>query len=823
MHRTTTAAPRASRHRLTPLALAVHLGLTVAALGALGMPGVASAQAVASYDIPAGPLADALTRFAQQAGVAISVDASKLQGVRTDGLRGSYGVEQGFERLLRGTSYALGRTPAGYVLVPAGTAPRAGSGEAGPAAAGTAGAAGAMLPTVTVSGAQETALSPGVGFIAKRSSAATKTDTPLVETPQSVSVVTQQQLEDQKPRSVGEALNYTPGAFTALVGATNRYDYVALRGFIDTSVDNTYLDGLKLLSDQGSYSSMQVDPYFLERIDVFRGPSSVLYGRSSPGGVVALTTKRPQFEQGGEAQFTVGNRNRVEGGFDLTGPIGDNGAAAYRITAMGRSMDTQYDHVQEERYAIAPSLQLNFSPSTKLLLQAYLQHDPHGGYHGAIPADATINTNHNGRRIGRGFFDGDTAANEFKRTQRMVGYQFEHAFNDQWQFRQNFRFESTDVSLKQVYGYGWAGPTTLTRYYSGADESMNAYIVDNQLQGEFATGPLRHTLLMGVDYQNRHLDGYWESGSAAPIDVFHPVYGSGATDVFRSNIDRKLDQTGIYLQDQIAFDRWRLLLGGRYDSASISNLGFGATERSEWDGSKVTKRAGLVYLFDNGVAPYAGYSEGFNPSGSTDSRGQLLPPTESKQYEVGVRYQPANGKTLLSAALYDLTQDKVATRLLSTPYYQPAGKVRSRGLELEARTRLSDKVSVLASYTYTRMKYLESDEGLAGNTPYQAPTHMASVWGDYTFLPGFTLGAGVRYVGTSWADSANTLKVPTYTLVDLMMRIDLAKVNPSLKGAGLRLSATNLFDKTYVSSCANLLSCYYGEARNVMATVTYKW
>ncbi|MCA7083863.1 TonB-dependent siderophore receptor [Cupriavidus sp. DB3] len=825
--------PARPRPRALAVQLTVRLAVGAALASAMALPARGHAQtqtqtprqtptptptptpAQAQYDIPAGPLAEALTRYAQQAGVAITVDADKLRGLRTQGLRGRYGVDEGFGILLRGSGYAIGRTPAGYLLVPAATpAPQA---SAAPADA-------AMLPAVTVTGSQETALSPGVGFVAKRSAAGTKTDTPLAETPQSISVVTRQQLDDQKPRSVSEALNYTPGAFTALVGATNRYDYVALRGFIDSSVDNSLLDGLKVLGDPGSYSSMQVDPYFLERIDVIRGPASVLYGRASPGGVVALTSKRPQFERAGEAQVTVGNRNRYEAGFDVTGPIDDNGVAAYRITAIGRSMDTQYRHVEEERFAIAPSLLLNISPDTRLLLQAYLQRDPHGGYHGAIPSDATITAAHNGRRILRSFFDGEPGHNEFTRTQRMVGYQFEHAFNDRWQFRQNFRYLSSDVTLQQVYGYGWAGPNTLTRYYSGANESLDAFIVDNQLQGQFDTGPLKHTLLFGVDYQHRHVDGWWESGSAAPIDAFDPVYGNaGLSGLFRANIDRKLEQTGLYLQDQIAWDRWRLVLGGRHDMAKVSNLGFGAASRSEWDGSKFTRRAGLVYLFDNGIAPYASYSEGFNPSGSTARDGSLLPPTESRQVEIGVRYQPPRSSTLLSASLYDLTQDKVAARVLSTPYYQPAGKVRSRGLELEARSRVTDKLSLLASYTYTHMRYVESPEGVVGNTPYQAPQHMASVWADYLVFPGFTVGAGVRYVGTSWADNENSLKVPSYTLVDLMMRLDLSRISPSLKGAGLRVAATNLFDKTYVSSCAGLLNCYYGEARNVMATLTYQW
>ncbi len=246
---------------------------------------------------------------------------------------------------------------------------------------------GEVLPTVTVSAYRDPK-----GYLSKGTVSATKTATPIVETPQSISVVTREQLDAQKPRSITEALNYTPGVFTGLVGATNRYDYAALRGFTETETDNILLDGLKLLSDPGSYSSMQFDPYFVERIDVIRGPASALYGRNAPGGVVALTSKQPLFTPRHEAQITLGNLNRKEAALDLTGPVGDSGQIAYRLTALGRTMDTQFDHTKEGRYAFAPSLAIDFSSRTRLLLQAYFQHDPNGGYHGGIPADASVTT-----------------------------------------------------------------------------------------------------------------------------------------------------------------------------------------------------------------------------------------------------------------------------------------------------------------------------------------------------------------------------------------------------------------------------------------------
>jgi iron complex outermembrane recepter protein len=676
----------------------------------------------------------------------------------------------------------------------------------------------AMAPVTVTAAAHETAAEA-----ARHTSSASKTDTPVIETPQSVTVITAEQLEVQKPRSIGEVLAYTPGAFAGLAGSSNRYDYVALRGFADSSVDSVVLDGQRLLSDQGSYSSMQVDPYFLERIDVLRGPASVLYGRASPGGLVALTGKQARFEAQHSIALTVGSRNRREGAFDFTGPLGDSGTMAYRVTALARERDSQFTGVKEERLALAPSLTIRPSKDTTLRLSAYLQRDPEGSYHSGVPADASVGTGHNGARISRYFFDGDPSVEKYRRDQRLLGWQFEHAFNDTWTFRQNFRHVSADTTLRQVYGDGWAGPRTLARYYSGAGESTSGWAIDNQLEARLRSGAVRHTVVAGLDHQKRHVDGRWEWGSALPIDVFAPVYGAPGMQVTGgAPIDRHLRQTGFYLQDQMAIDRWRVTLGGREDRVTASNQ-MAPAEPARWRGSRFTKRAGAVYLFDNGVAPYASWSDGFNPSLRNDRQGNNLPPTETEQVEAGIRYQPEGGTTLLSAAVYELKQRNVATQPTGFHYFVPAGEIRSRGLELEGRVQPADSVSVLASYTFNDMQFTASPAGYAGNTPYQAPRHMASTWVDWRIAPGYSLGAGVRHVGTSWGSNANTFKVPAYTVADLAVNMDLARLGAAFKGASLRINANNLFDKAYVASCMSDNYCYWGDARNVAATLSYQW
>ncbi|QCP14717.1 TonB-dependent siderophore receptor [Pseudoduganella umbonata] len=782
---------------LAPVALAAALA---AAAPAFAQPGTAPAVPIT---LAAQPLASALNELARQAGLELIVQPALVANRTAPAVTGTLTARQALDRLLAGSGL-VARVDGNTVVVS--RAPEVTAEQA-------------MAPvTVTATAQPESAGAP-----ATRTASASKTDTPIVETPQSVSVITAGQLEAQKPRSLGEVLTYTAGAFAGLAGSSNRYDYVALRGFADSSVDSTVLDGQRLLSDQGSYSSMQIDPFFLERIDVLRGPASVLYGRASPGGLVALTSKAAQFAPQRSIGLTVGNRNRREGSLDLTGPLGDSGTMAWRLTALARQLDSQFTGVKEERLALAPSLTIRPSKATSLRLHAYLQRDPEGSYHSGVPADASVGTAHNGQRISRTFFDGDPSVEKYRRDQRIVGYQFEHAFNDSWTFRQNLRYVSADTTLRQVYGDGWAGPRTLARYYSGADESTRGHAIDNQLEGRFQAGAARHTVLAGLDWQKRHVDGRWDWGSADPIDVFAPVYGAPNMQVTGgAPIDRHLRQTGVYLQDQVAIERWRFTVGGRDDRVEASNQ-MAPAAPARWSGSRFTKRAGAVYLFDNGLAPYASWSDGFNPSLRNDQQGNNLPPTETEQVELGLRYQPAGEATLLSAAVYELKQSNVATQPTGFYYFVPAGQVRARGLELEARSQLSDSVSVLASYTFNDMTFRTSPAGYAGNTPYQAPRHMASAWGDWNFLPGYSLGAGVRYVGTSWGDNANSFKVPSYVLADLSLNVELGRLGAAFRGASLRLHAANLFDKTYIASCMSGNYCYWGDARNVSATLNYQW
>ncbi len=812
---------------------AIHAALFSTVLGVSGVPMLALAAQSSvtasrqSYNIAPGPLNDVLNQFARQAGITLASTPAQTGGVQSPGLKGEYSPDQALSQLLSGSGLvAVSQDGNSYVLKTE-----------------TVGST-LELPTTNIKGfALGNALGSMEGYNATHSQIATKTSTALRETSQSVSVVTREQMDDQGAQTVSQAMRYTPGVLTNPYGATHRYDYVAMRGFNDGSVDNIYLDGLKSMGDSGTYSSMQVDPYFLERVDILKGPSSVLYGRSSPGGLVALTSKKPQYEAYHQIQATVGTQGQRGMGFDFTGPVDDDKRITYRLIGLADSSDTQFDHNKEKRFALAPTVNIDFSEDTSLTLQAYLQHDPDGGYHGGMPADGTLHQR-NGRRISENFFEGEPGVDGYERDQQSFGYQFEHRFNDVFTARQNFRYLDSQVTNDQVYAYGWTTPTSneLNRYYTGAEEKLHSFIVDNMLQAEFFTGATKHTVLMGADYQRRKTVVDWTSGSLAPINAFDPTYGNSAITYFNpTSYLRRLEQTGVYLQDLVEMDKWRFSLGLRQDWVQTSDENriaeFGRPQGTEINDkrTKLTGRAGALYLFDNGLAPYISYSESFNPNSYADSAGNPLPPTDGKQWELGLKYQPPGTDDLYTASLFRIDQENLATKLPQENFYRAVGAVRSQGLELEAHLQLTEQFKVLGSYTFTDIEYSKSMISTLstttdiienkGNSPTQAPRHMASVWADYKFdsgaLDGLRLGGGVRYVGYSWADAENTMKVPSYTLFDASVGYDLGKVG--LKGVDIRLNANNLTNETYVASCASLSYCYMGEERNVAATVSYQF
>lgn len=635
-------------------------------------------------------------------------------------------------------------------------------------------------------------------------------------------------------------------------GASNTYDYLIIRGFAaDGQSQNNYLNGLKM---QGNfYNDAVIDPYMLERAEIMRGPVSVLYGKSSPGGLLNMVSKRPTTEPLKEVQFKAGTDSLFQTGFDFSDALDDDGVYSYRLTGLARSANAQQKGAEEQRYAIAPAFTWRPNDKTNFTFLSYFQNEPETGYYGWLPKEGTVEPLPNGKRLPTDFNEG-AKNNTYSRNEKMIGYSFDHEFNDTFTVRQNLRFAQNKVSQKSVYGYGMcsdplysSNPSsspcanvpqsqwghTLTRQYVIDNEKLENFSVDTQLQSKFATGSVDHTLLTGVDFMRMRNDidswfGY--AGSVAPSDIYNLDrsdfdFGAHPNPSGPYRVLLKQKQTGLYVQDQAQWDKVLVTLGGRYDWADQSSFNRDYGNKSERDDKEFTWRGGVNYLFDNGVTPYFSYSESFEPASQTDANGDLFAPSKGKQYEVGVKYVPEDRPIVVTGALYQLTK---TNNLMADPngslFSVEGGEIRARGVELEAKAALSASVNLVGSYTYTDAEYT-TDTNYKGNTPAQVPKHMASLWADYTFfdgpLSGLTLGTGGRYTGSSYGDPANSFKVGSYTVRDALVRYDLARVG--MAGSNVALHVNNLFDREYVASCFNTYGCFWGAERQVVATATFRF
>jgi iron complex outermembrane recepter protein len=681
-----------------------------------------------------------------------------------------------------------------------------------------------QLPAVHVTGKadKEKADHPVSGYVATRSSAGSKTDTALIDNPQSVTVITRDQMDAQGVQTLDQAVRYVPAASSQ--DDDLRFDQLSIRGFDADS----YLDGMKL-NRTTWFANPRIDPYFLERIDVLRGPASVLYGQASPGGVVDMVSKQPTADPLHSVELSIGNYDRRQLGFDFGGPIDANGQWLYRVTGLARDSDTQTDHIGDERFGIAPALTWRPNEATSLTLLSSFQRDPQGGLFNPLPAYGTVLYNPNGK-ISPSEYLGDSRRDHFARTQYSVGYLFEHQFNDHLQVRQNLRYLHDDVNYYQTSlssllnadqrtGYVWANINK---------EHMGQVTLDNQVQADFSTGWLQHTVLVGLDYQYlySHIHRGGEYFGATAIDIYDPDYSAIPTVPVTLNEATHLSQLGSYFQDQVCLDRWLLTLGGRFDWARTVDTQQSATtgEVSSYTDQRdhaFTWRAGLNYKFDNGIAPYLSYSTSFQPQTGNDWSGKAFVPTLGEQYEMGVKYQPVGMRAYITAAWYDLKETNVLTADPTHVNYEvQTGEIRSRGIEIEAHAELTKNLSVLASYSNLDQTVLRSNDGDQGKHPVSQPIQMTSAWGDYTIDGGvwdkLGFGMGVRYVGKSYGSADNTLVVPGHTLVDVAAHYSYGKW---LFG----LNANNLFNKTYVSYCSSYMFCYYGAKLTVMATARYQW
>ncbi|MFF7708155.1 TonB-dependent siderophore receptor [Pseudomonas sp. NPDC007930] len=781
----------------------------------------------ASFDLPAASLATTLGRIAQQSGREIAYPPALVSGLQAPPVRGEMSAEQALAQALAGSGLGLERTPGGSL-----TLKRLPAGEV-------------SLGEVNINAHADSGADNGdFSYVARNSRGASKTDTPLVEVPQSVSVVTRKQMNDQAVQDVSQAVRYTPGIYGEYTGSNNSREQFRMRGFSPY----VFQDGLMLPYGESGQGSMS-EPYGLQSVEVVRGPSSMLYGQSRPGGLINLTSKMPTTSALHQLQLQAGSHDLKQAALDLGGALDEQGQWSYRLTGLSKDSGTQVKHVANNRDFFAPAITWRPNERTSLTLLAQYQHDWGGTTEQYYPERGSLDGSPWGH-IGSSTLLGDPHYDQMRRESYQLGYLFEHQLNSTWTLRQNLRWTKVNVQNRSAFNNGYASTTSpvLNRLASDIKRNIQIFNVDNQAQARFATGALQHTALMGLDLRRNALDNDVVNGTFTSLDPFNPSYaGSVSGQYVGRDMYQVQKQTGLYLQDQIKWDHWIVTLGGRYDRAESTShfrpdRANPADRSIDQDDHKATWRAGLGYLFDNGLMPYVSYSQAFDPTLNTSvsATTPIFKPTEGEQYEAGVKYQPPGQDSYLAASVYKLTQKNLTTAdPADTRNTVQIGEAVSRGLELEGKAALTRNLDLLAAYTYTdseitRSGYLTSAYTDKGNELPFTPRHQASLWFDYTLregpLAGLGLGAGARYTGALWGSSGSSpvaarqrIKTGNVTVADAAVHYDLGELAKELEGTRVALNASNLFDKQYVTACSNPSACYYGPRRNVIATLSYNW
>lgn len=694
----------------------------------------------------------------------------------------------------------------------------------------------------------------------------TKTSTPIIESPQSISIVSREEMDLRASPTIADALAYTAGVQAEAFGIDSRVDEVSVRGFGagGFSSNNNFVDGLRLPSG-GQWTRPGFDPFALQQVEVLKGPSGALYGQTAPGGVVNIVSKRPtdtfhaQFMLQAIGTTDLANWN-YQAAADVSGPITDTLSA--RLVGLARYGDTQVEDVKIGRQYISPSLTWRPDENTTWTLLGQYQRDEGGSTFQFLPALGSL-TASNGRYIANDANIGEPDWNTFDRNQYLAASFFEHKFGDSGlTVRNNTRYTHLDTLYQVVVLSGNTltacpasisgcvpGQTVARRAVQGVGES-DGIATDTQLQFEFETGPVKHTVLGGFDFFHTEWQHYRDSVASALVlpvlDIFDPVSRGSAgyaanlsPQIYTETVSR---QSGAYLQDQISLGRLRVTVGGRQDWARDKTTN-PITGRSYVNKSDAfTWRAGAVYLFDNGLAPYASYAESFLPQvadPSTTLDGAGFVPTTGQQYEAGLRYQ--SGKNIyLSLGAYQITQQNIVTP--ATLADMPAGNTqaqfeaqacypncqvqtgegRIRGIEFEGKASLPWGMAVIATTTKSWSKITETNTSAQlGNKLPQVPDWMASLFLDQRItagpLSGLGLGGGVRYTGKSAGENANTLDIPDYALFDLFVRYDFGN------GMVASVNARNIADKRYVATCTAVSACYYGQGRSVTARLDMRW
>ena len=660
------------------------------------------------------------------------------------------------------------------------------------------------------------------GYRATRSASATRTDTAIHETPQSISVVPAQVVEDIGATRLEDALDYAGGVERGNNFGGQGLTEFLVRGF---STQEFYRNGFAV---NRGYPNMP-DASTLERIEVLRGPASMLYGRGDPGGTFNIVSKQPQAERRTVLSSQVNTDGLRRGTLDTTGALDESAAFTDRLNLVAEGSDSFRDHVESERYNIAPVLRWQLSDNTALILEGDYLHNRH-------PMDRGLTRYPNqAGDLSRDRFLGEESAGKLTNKNATTQLRLEHQLDSQWMLRGGIQYLDGSLDGGAVENNGLASDgRTVGRNYSERWLNWNDLAVQANLEGHFDAAGLAHTLLLGVEFDEYNYDSLIRrSGgltSDFPIDLYDPVYGQPLPALTRTTTydDENLKSYAFFVQDQIALtERLKAQVGARlerFEQRYDNKL----TPAGSWDQAHnaVSPRFGLIYDLTEELAVYANTSRSFKPNRGADRSSQAFDPEKGIAHEVGIKYALPEHDLSVTAALFHIIKENVLTSdPLDSNYQVAAGEARSRGFDISVAGNITPQWRVIGGYAYVDAEVTESSSASTpvGTRLANVPRHSFNLLDTYEFADGplaglgigIGIGMGVKYVGDRKGGASSTaFDMDAYTTVDLLAYY------PLTERVRLNLNLNNVFDEEYEERAWGNIWAYPGAPRTLQAGIS---
>lgn len=652
-------------------------------------------------------------------------------------------------------------------------------------------------------------------YVAQNAASLLKSDAPLFETAQAVSVVTREQLDQKQATTLAEAINGIAGVVSGQRGRRG-WDDFNIRG--QSANNQIFIDGLRT----SARSAVAVDLSGIDQVQVLKGPASVNFGQVAPGGLVNLVTKRPEAENFARTDLSYGSYDFKQATFDLNYAPQNTEKGAFRLSGRYADQDDPVDYVYFKNLYISPTYNFDLGEHADLSVIASYQHREYQRYQGA-PLVGTLLPSSLGK-IDSSFFSGDPASDPYKADVYRAGWNFKYDFGNELVFRQNAAVQKTEMNGGFISLQAGGTETAVKRRLEVQDWDYTNYTIDQNLQKTFQFGQITHELLLGFDVMQEKRETLADRCNFASINPFQPHYNQGCITALSLNSHSitELQDMGLYARNRIALgDQWIINLSGRYDWAKSSSENvLKGTKTDPQDDQAFTGNASVMYLANQFVAPYISYATSFIPNIGTDKNDALFEPEKGKQYEIGMKFQSADQQIQGALSWFDLRRQNILVNDPTDINYQiTEGEQTTQGIEAEVNAALSDRwtSSVAYAYTYDSKTTKSTELTAIGERLENTPEHTYSLMTRYRpqGVLGWYVGAGIT--GASATELAGlNVELPAYTIYN-------ADAGYDTEHWGAQLSIRNLFDKNYYSGVIDNRVVAFGNSRQVNFAVKFKY